>query len=992
MVRRAVCGALLGAVLLGAAGHVLAQHTGSIRGMVYDDEFDAPLGLAQVTIAETGQKVTATDQGNYVFGDVQPGTYTLVFWKEGYTRQVRANVTVAPGRMTEVDGRLTGEFTEMEEFVVQDIQVGGGEAALLSLRVESPAQIDAISSEMMSAAGLGDAGQALKLVVGATVQDGKYAVIRGLPDRYVNSQMNSVRLPTADADKRAVQLDQFPSDVIESVRVSKTFTPDQQGDASGGAVNILLKSIPDETIVKFGSKYNYNTNLRESDEFLTSRSGGVNRWGKRDDMSIPMGSESWPRSVGGSRDEAPTDYDWSATLGGKKSLIEDVNIGGLANFFYKRDSSFHKGEIDDSFWVEKRGGPLVPQRHQVAGSDDFKTSLFAITRGKQEVQWGGLVTTGIEFGGQSVSAAYMYTRIAEDAATLAENTRGKEYYFPTYNRFDSRHPGNAQRDLSPYLRTETLTYSERITETFQIRGEHKAPIAEFGMDRILTLLPPELDWTWAHSTARLWEPDKRQFGSMWWARSYNAGFPPWVPPFETEETHRPYKPSATFMLGNVQRIWKEIEEQSDQYSFNITFPFRQWTDTEGYVKVGRFHDMVERIYDQNSFSNFNDNAAHYKGAWEELWSDKFPWEHHPMTPAEIDVDYFGDQKITAWYWMTDFPLVKQFKIIGGARFEKTWLSIKNDAEKDATWMPLNGVGITKLTADEADVDFYARDILPSIGGVFSPTEQISLRGTIARTVARQTFKELTPIQQMEFLGGDVFIGNPSLEMSHLRNWDLRLDYTPYRGGLVSTSYFKKDIKDPIEYVQRNAGFTYTMPLNYPDGTLHGWEFEVRQDVGRFWTPLAGLTVGGNATLISSEVTLPEDEVEQFEALKVPITTRDMVNAPKYLYNLFMTYNIAATGTELGAFYTVKGDTLVAGGGQSGGCFVPDVYAMAHDSFSVSIAQKLGKYLQLRIQAKNLTNPRIRTEYRSDYVARSRIRSSYQEGVDFSIGLYAQFDF
>src|SRR5204862_6636040 len=153
---------------------------------------------------------------------------------------------------------------------VQDVQIGGGtEASLLQLRLDSPALLDSISSELISRAGVGDAAAALKLVAGASVQEGKYAVVRGLPDRYVNSQMNGVRLPTADENKRAVQLDQFPTAVIDSIQVSKTFTPDQQGDASGGAVNVILKGIPDQTTFQFKVQTGFNSQIRGRDDFLT---------------------------------------------------------------------------------------------------------------------------------------------------------------------------------------------------------------------------------------------------------------------------------------------------------------------------------------------------------------------------------------------------------------------------------------------------------------------------------------------------------------------------------------------------------------------------------------------------------------------------------------------------------------------------------------------------------------------------------------------------
>ncbi|MDY7107930.1 MAG: carboxypeptidase regulatory-like domain-containing protein, partial [Planctomycetota bacterium] len=212
MVKHAPVGWIILGVAMLITAAASAQQAGSIRGMVYDKDFDAPLALAEVLIVELDEKVTATEEGNYIFSEVPPGTYTLVFSKQGYARQVKSDVVVTAGRLTDVDASLSGEFTEMEEFVVRDLQIGGGtEAGLLRLRMESPALLDSISADLMSQAGASDAAGALNLVAGATVSEGKFTVIRGLPDRFVSSQLNGVRLPTADEDKRAVQLDQFPS-------------------------------------------------------------------------------------------------------------------------------------------------------------------------------------------------------------------------------------------------------------------------------------------------------------------------------------------------------------------------------------------------------------------------------------------------------------------------------------------------------------------------------------------------------------------------------------------------------------------------------------------------------------------------------------------------------------------------------------------------------------------------------------------------------------
>jgi hypothetical protein len=212
-----------------------------------------------VTVIETGRTVTAGDDGRYAIEGLAPGTYTLVFSKEGYVREVAPPVTVPERGAVDVDGTISGEFADMDEFIVQEVPIAGTESFQLKLRLESPALLDSVSSELINRAGASDAAAALVLVSGASVEDGKFAVIRGLPDRYVTALLNGVRIPTADEEKRAVQLDQFPSAVIQSVNVTKTFTPDQQGDSSGGSVNVVLKGIPEQTQIQFKSQVGFNS-------------------------------------------------------------------------------------------------------------------------------------------------------------------------------------------------------------------------------------------------------------------------------------------------------------------------------------------------------------------------------------------------------------------------------------------------------------------------------------------------------------------------------------------------------------------------------------------------------------------------------------------------------------------------------------------------------------------------------------------------------------
>jgi TonB-dependent receptor len=889
----------------------------------------------------------------------------------------------------------------MDEFVVQDmVQIGAGsEAALLRLRLESPALMDSIGSDLISRAGASDAASALRLVAGASVQDGKYAVVRGLPDRYVSSQMDGVRLPTADENKRAVQLDQFPSAVIESMQVSKTFTPDQQGDASGGAVNVKLKGVPDETLMQVKSQVSYNSQVSGRSDFLTYDGGGVDYWGQDDggrDIQFDNLGDNWTGAAGVSRGDAPIDYKWSTTGGVRHELDDGVKIGGLASFFYERKSSFYDNGMNDSYWVEHPGDPMTPQTYQGTPSQgDFKTGLFDVTQGRQAVLWGGLATLGLESESNTLGLTYLYTHTAEDTATLSEDTRGKAYYFPGYDPNDPTGVGNQPQNLNaaPYLRLETLDYIERTAGTLQLNGRHKLPFGDFSPDDSFKFGTPELDWTIAHSTADSTEPDKRQFASLWQAASFHPGSP-FFPPYTSPPTWYPYKPAANYNLGNFQRIWKDIGEDSDQYFANLKFPFEQWTKTEGYLKFGIFDDQVKRTFNQDTFSNFGDSGSTFLGDWNDYWSDEFPNENHPITASLFDVDYQGNQEISAWYGMLDLPLSPKVSVLAGSRFERTEIGIVNDPEASATWLPPGATAPVALNPGDADVTFKQDDVLPSIGLEYKPITRVTMRASYSETVARQTFKELTPILQQEYLGGPVFIGNPDLQMSALKNYDLRVDYVPYDGGLVSGSWFRKDLKDPIEYVQRFVDFTYTTPVNYPKGELDGIEFELRQNLDRLWEPLTGFALGLNATFIDSQVTLPDDEAAGFSApaIQAPMSTRDMTGAPDHLYNLFITFDQHETGTQLALFYTVQGDTLVAGATESGGNFVPSVYATQYDTLNLSMVQKLGSYLTLQLQAKNLTNPEIQEVYRSKYIGDDVTKTSYTKGIEYSLSLGAKFSF
>lgn len=980
------------ATLLVLAATVAAQQSGTIRGFVRDKDFDVPLAGATVMVVETGVRAKTAANGGFSLLEVPRGTYTIIVSKQGYLRVVRGKTIVTAGKVTNVRFALLGDFKDLEEFIVREQVIANTSSAqsTLDARLNSAAIMDAISSEQIAKTGAGDAAGALRLVAGASTQDGKSAVIRGLPDRYVSTQINGVLQPSSDEDKRAVPLDSVPSSAIQSLQISKTFTPDQQGNASGGAVNILLRSVPEEPFFfnwKTGSSY--NTQVSGRGDFLTYDGGGIHAFGRGGgERGIQEDGENWAGAVGAENGEAPDNFKWSGSFGGSFDLGSGWRAGGFSNLYYDRRSTGFENARDETRTIGQVGNLMTPQIVQgTITQAPFFTSLLSIDQSTQTVQFGGLTTVGIASDDHSFNVTHLFSRIAEDRVTIAEDTQGKNYFFPGFDPDDATSPGYADGDSAPYTRQQTLAYTERATESLQLGGRHRWELWGYGSLRAV-----EMDWTVARNSASQNIPDRREFGSYWDqnARSY----------FQL-------KPAAEFTLGNLQRTFINIEEESEQLAVNLKFPLEFWGGREGYLKVGHFQDDVSRTFNQETFSNFNDPINGFAGEWEETrWTETWLFEDHAISAGETDVDYTGSQKIAAQYLMLEVPITDSFRMVGGVRFEGTEISIQSSPEQNATWVPSvdamgnPNYGIASFPVGPDDPDFSQDlfdlanpkrsqdDVLPALGLIYDVFDGLTARASYSKTLARQTFKELSPVFQQDFIGGPVFIGDPNLEISDVENLDFRLDYVPREGSLISVSYFKKVIDNPIEYVEAAQGFTFTKPVNYPRGKLAGWEAELRQDIGKLWGPLTGMTLGGNSTWIDATVRRPDQEILQFEQFQGvrPSTTRDMTDAPDYLFNLFATYDIESTGTSFGAFYTLIGDKLLQGPGPSNNNFIPATYDKGFDNISLTFAQQLGRGCTLSFTCSNLTDANRQQVYRSDFLASDVVRRDYRNGVTYSLSI------
>ena len=1159
-------------MLLGLQGFFasisLAQdNTGGIRGAVTDKEFDVPLGDASVWISGTDARTKTDETGHFAVYNLSPDAYTVIIEKDGFERVVKSDVVVTSGSMTSLSVSLPGEYVDMQEIVVRPLTLDRSsdfmsefttdfdsalalaltsEIELMNLRAEEVGIMNAIGSEFMSKAGAGTAAEAMKLVSGATVANDKYAVIRGLSDRFVNTRVNGIAMPTADPDVRAVQLDLFPSALLDSVRVYKTFTPDLPGDTSGGSVDIVTRRIPAGLVLEFKSGVSYNSQATGNDKFLVSPEGvdyfGTDegdrkqvlqngevpdvdtdpRGGFFQDLSpeeeakarlLDRQTRQLSPHFGVTRDSAPVNHSWGLTYGDRLEFGDKTAVGWLMTGTYKNSFSYDDSGTD-RFLV---GGGVDPESRKNLRVDegfgipeesgespnDLDPDQWKVEAGKEKVRWGVGGLLGFEHGEYSLSLSYLRTQNTEDEASL---------------RFDD------ETNSASIWVDQSLIYTERTLESLQLRGSMPLAFIPEGYMLGIDWKKPKVDGAIARNEATQNQPDRRFF-----LGNFNPNIGVWGPP----------RVPKNF----AERSWREIEEENDYLHVDLTWPFAVGVDErEGEIKGGVSINETTRSYEQDTFiyespniagsiSPFRNSPA---GSFTELWTDVFleserlgypppigagvefsdlvdnevNWVIQPFTD---DVDYKGTMDISAQFVMAEVPVLSWLTLVGGMRWEKTEISTRMSASDgddddvrvlnvrarpdrpqfqtagDQSEFALDIFGgteeevksnVSNLSVEEildelpvgtppeqaaffketladdgkvtlgelADTDIDQTDILPAVGIIIepfanttNPFAKVKLRANWSQTIARPTFKEISPVAQQDHLNGQRFAGNPNLQISQLDNYDLRLEWIPgIHGMLYSVSAFYKDIDDPIDNAQRPAGGSqpFVIPFNFESGEVKGLEFEIRQDLdpiadwledldfelymdfgrlgdwsafyfGRWIHFLDGFSFGLNYTVLEATIEVPQRDQERIAQVinssdgdsspgtgldpnDFDLDERPMKDQPEYLLNLFLLYDLEKTGTSFGIFFNRSGDTLLAGEDANGADYIGNRIAKPFNTLDISLSQKFWQNWKFSFKVENILNPEIEEVWRSEFVPGEPVASSSKKGVTYSFSLGAKW--
>jgi outer membrane receptor for ferrienterochelin and colicin len=941
---------LLTSVVILISSNILAQSNGFVRGRIADGEFGGAMLGATITLENNPGVGTVTDMdGNYSLS-LPEGTYNIKISFISYSTQIFKDVKVKAGEVTMIDATLKSSAEELAVVEVVAEARRDNETAMLMDMKKATNVTDGLSSQTFRKVGDSDLSGAVKRVTGVTVQGGKYVYVRGLGDRYTKSNLNNLPLPSLDPDVNSVQIDVFPTNVLENVAVYKTFTPDLEGDFSGGLVNIVTKKFPESknSNVTFGLTFVPGMHFQDD---MPSYQGGKWDWLGYDDGMRGLDLEpkkKIPNSV--MRDaelesitrkfspemavrqkNSMPNMSFAFSHGNQKTLASGASIGYNAVVNYRHENILYRDFVSNDYIKDNDADShlLVPFRIR---QGDL---------GKQISQWSGLLSGAYKTKRHNFSLVLFNTQNGESTATERSNQ----------DLFQNQ----------SILIENVLTYQQRTLSTLILNGYHRLGLFE-------------VNWGNALSYSRVYDPDFRETRISVTDGDTNL---------------------ATGAGAGIDRFWRDLKEYNETFKADVKYQVGENME----LKAGGLITFKSREFTTQAykFRRTNLSDIEFDPNWffapENIWTVPSDPAQDPegtfvignYQPANV---YEARQNVFAGFLMAQQRLFKKLKLIYGARVESSAMYYTGE----------DNFGLVKfndsLTLDETV-------LLPSLNAVFELSPKINIRGAANRTIARPTFKEKSIAQIYDPITKRTFVGNMDLQQTEINNFDFRVEYFPGGTDLFSVGVFYKQFNGHIELVSFPTAPDNFKPRNSGVAQSYGFEFEGRKTLGNPMDSsfLSRFSISANFSLVRSIVDLKSVLVDnsgetEFELRskylrtgEAPYDTRPMAGQTPYAVNVMLSYKMPRQQINTALSYNVQGEELsIIGSGRT-----PDIYRIPFHSLNFNASKDFGKesHHRVTLSLNNLLDEDVTLVYRS-HGAEDEIFTSYKPGV--AVGLKYGYTF
>jgi len=246
---------------------------GFVRGSVFDAQNGESLPAVAIVVKGTTLGTTTDLDGKFSL-QMAPGKYELEISFISYQTISLTQVEVKSGKIVSLgDLLMKEEGILLQEVTIAASEVRNNDNALIAMKRKSVTMLDGVSSVGIRKTGDSDVASSMKRVSGVSVNGGKYVFVRGLGDRYTKTVLNGLEIPGLDPDRNTVQMDIFPSNIVDNIMVSKTFSAELPADFTGGIINIVTKDFPETRQSGFNFGLAYNLGSHFVDNFVGYQGG-----------------------------------------------------------------------------------------------------------------------------------------------------------------------------------------------------------------------------------------------------------------------------------------------------------------------------------------------------------------------------------------------------------------------------------------------------------------------------------------------------------------------------------------------------------------------------------------------------------------------------------------------------------------------------------------------------------------------------------------------
>jgi outer membrane receptor protein involved in Fe transport len=869
-----------------------AEGRARVSGNVRDLQNALTLPGVVVEVVGRGESTVTNLDGEFVL-DLPAGSHVLKTTIAGYQeRTVAVEVGAAP---IKVDIGIALQSYAEEITVSAEVNAASSSAeAQLAERKSAAAIMDNMGAEDMSANGDSDAAAAMARITGLSVVDDQYVFVRGLGERYSNTTLRGSVVPTTEPDKKVVPLDLFPSALLDSVQVVKTFSPDRSAEFAGGLVDLRPLRLPASRVFSLSIGGEHNS-VSTGKNIPLSPLDGRDRFGYDDGLrALPGGFPAskivrrgiYSPNVGFSRDEISgfgrlLGNSWQPAFE-KGQPGQDVSL-----VFGQRFGSFGvvaslKQDYEESYVEEDRRFFRIGDDGALEAASDYR-----IQTGQQKAQLGAVLNLAWQLSGNHrISLDNFYTHSGRDEGRVFEGPN-------TENNF--------------IYRNYRLQFVEEGLISNTLAGEHYFP--EMGNARV--------DWhaTWARASRD--EPDLRE---TLYQRNCVAGT-------------SCLQGSGSFLLADESQSGFRMFNTLDDETVDLGV---DWTalgsGSASYFKFGLSY--VERTRDfQSRRFRFIPNTANTGGSVginlaltpEELFASQNVGSVFRFNEETRPVDaYGGDQNTLAGYGLADLALSDRLRLIAGARVERF------DQQVD-TFDPF-GLFVSTISSS-----IEKTDVFPSASLVYAATPDVNLRLGASITTNRPEFRELAPFEFVDVVGSRAVKGNPELERALIQNFDARVELLPGGRSVLALSAFYKNFDQPIERVVIAGAQPIVTFQNADSARNFGLEVEAARQLTDW------LFFNVNYTFVDSKITLAAEQRTVQTSLERPLAGQS-----KHVLNAIG--EVTFGGFSARALYNYFGDRISDVGSNG----APDVVEQGRGILDFVLQQRIGRF-SVKLAGDNVTD-------------------------------------